>query len=182
MRRFLTAATCLAAALLMSPVPAHAVTESSKAHASAASSTVERRTTKVRVTYPSAIRRGSPVRFTFTVTRPDQIDDEALVLETDLPHGIVSKVRFVTKPRGAKCGAQKRNSAGNYGVYCVVRSLDYTKITMSFNVWLKSSYYGKFRASHYWAPVTLDYGGSIGDYLDEITRDDLIGRGWVKVR
>ncbi|MCC5579103.1 hypothetical protein IMZ11_26100 [Microtetraspora sp. AC03309] len=177
MRRFLTAATCLTAALLMSPVMSPV-----PAHASAGSSTVERRTTKVRVTYPSAIRRGRPARFTFTVTRPDQIDDEALVLETDLPHGIVSKVRFVTKPRGAKCGAQKRNSAGNYGVYCVVRSLDYTKITMSFNVWLKSSYYGKFRASHYWAPVTLDYGGSIGDYLDEITRDDLIGRGWVKVR
>ncbi|GLX02229.1 hypothetical protein [Microtetraspora sp. NBRC 16547] len=173
MRRILVAATCLMATFLVSPTPANA--------AATTDAQVARRTTKVKVTYPSAIRRGGPARFTYKVTHPDQMVDEALVLETDLPRGISPRVRFVTKPRGAKCGTQKRNSAGNYAVYCVIRSLNHSTITMSFNVWIKSSYRGKFRAGHYWAPVTLDYTGSTQDYLDEITKDDLIGNTWIKV-
>ncbi|MEV0971703.1 hypothetical protein [Microtetraspora glauca] len=182
MRRVLVAATCLMAAFLASPAPAHATAASSRAHAAADSSRVERRVPKVKVTYPSAIRRGHPARITYKVSHPDQFGDEALVLQTDLPRGIVSKVRFVTKPRGATCGTQKRNSVGNYAVYCVIRSLNHSKLTMSFNVWIKTSYNGKFRSGHYWRPVTLDYGGSTRDYLDEITRKDLIGNTWIKVR
>ncbi|WP_157529984.1 hypothetical protein [Microtetraspora niveoalba] len=180
MRRVLAAATCLMAAFLASPAPAHATAGS--APAQAASSAVQRRLPKVKVTYPSAIRRGKPGRITYKVSHPDQFTDEALVLQTDLPRGIVSKVRFVTKPKGAKCGAQKRNSVGNYAVYCVIRSLKHTRLTMSFNVWIKPSYRGKFRSGHYWRAVTLDYKGSTRDYLDEITRKDLIGKTWIKVR
>ncbi|WP_433417716.1 hypothetical protein ACQP1V_00720 [Microtetraspora malaysiensis] len=180
MRRVLTAATCLVAAFLASPAPAHATEASSGAHT--ASYAAERRLPKVKVTYPSAIRRGRPARITYKVTHPDQFTDEALVLQADFPRSIVSKVRFVTRPKGAKCGTQKRNSVGNYAVYCVIRSLNHSRLTMSFNVWIKTSYRGKFRSGHYWRPVTLDYGGSTRDYLDEITRKDLIGNAWIRVR
>lgn len=181
MRRLLVPIVLLAGTFLVSPGSAQATTDQSSASASA-SEQATKRTTRVKVTYPKAIKRGWPVRYTFKITNPDEIEDEALVLETDLPHGIVSKVRFVTKPPGAKCGVQKRNSVGNYAVYCVVRSLDYDRFNLSFKVWIKPSYYGKFRAGHYWAPVTLDFGGSIKNYLDKLTKEDLIGNTWTKVR
>jgi hypothetical protein len=179
MRRLLTPVASLLATgvLLVSPATAHASAERSPASEDGA-----RFTTRVNVTSPSAIRRGAPARYTFKVTNPNQIHDKALVLLTDFPRKVVSKVRFVTKPKGAKCGTQKHSSAGNYSVYCVVRSLHHTRITMSFNVWIKSSYYGKYRVGHYWAPVTLDSGGSVQDYLDRVGRDDLIGHAWTKVR
>ncbi len=179
MRRLLVPIALLAGTFLIAPVGAQAATAQSSA---SASEQVTKRTTRVKVTYPKAIKRGWPVRYTFKVTNPDEIEDEALVLETDLPHGIVSKVRFATKPRGAKCGVQKRNSVGNYAIYCVVRSLDYSKLTLSFKVWIRSSYYGKFRAGHYWAPVTLESGGRIQDYLNKLTKEDLIGNTWTKLR
>ncbi|WP_248962165.1 hypothetical protein [Sphaerisporangium perillae] len=176
MRKLLLPVALATGVFLLAPPAAQASTERSSA-----AETATQLRSRVTVTYPKEIRRGWPARYTFKVANPNEIDDETLVLATDLPRGIVSKVRFVTKPRGASCGTHSRNAAGNYEIYCVVRSLNHTKLTMSFNVWIKTSYYGKFRAGHYWAPVSLG-GGSVRDYVDELTKDDLIGHTWTKVR
>ncbi|MFC4530132.1 hypothetical protein [Sphaerisporangium dianthi] len=182
MRRLLVPIAFAAGLSLLAPQSAQAATTTSASSAatSSATETVTQLRSRVTVSYPKAIRRGWPVRYTYKVTNPNEIDDERLVLATDLPRGIVSKVRFVTKPRGASCGTQKRNAAGNFSIYCVVRSLNHSKITMSFNVWIRTSYRGKFRAGHYWAPVSIG-GGSVRDYLDEVTRENLIGHSWTKI-
>ena len=178
MSRLLAPAASLmvAGALLLAPTTAQAAT------AQATATTTTRLATRVKVSSPSAIRRGGYAHYTFRVTRPDLITDDALVLETDFPRGVVSKVRFSVKPGGSACGALKRNAAGNYAVYCVVHSLHHSKLAMSFRAWVKPGYRGKFRVGHYWAPVTLDGGGSVRDYLDEISRADLIGHAWTSVR
>jgi hypothetical protein len=170
--------------LLLAPTTAQASTTPASAAQASASTSASGKvalTTRVKVSSPSAIRRGGAAHYTFTVTRPDQVTDRALVLETDFPRGIVSKVRFTAKPRGASCGVQKRSKDGNYAVYCIVRSLNHSKITMSFRAWIKPSYHGKYRVGHYWGPVTPDSGGSVQDYLDYIGKHELIGHAWTKV-
>ncbi|MET8139417.1 hypothetical protein ABZU32_03790 [Sphaerisporangium sp. NPDC005288] len=178
MRKLLLPVAFAAGVFLLAPQSAQAATSATSA--SSATETVSQLRSRVTVSYPKAIRRGWPARYTFKVTNPNQINNDALVLRTDLPHGVVSKVRFVTKPGGASCGTRKRNSAGNYEIYCLVRSLNHSRITMSFNVWISTRYGGKFRANHYWAPVSLG-GGSVRDHVEELTRDDLIGRSWTKI-
>ncbi|GII83727.1 hypothetical protein Ssi03_17170 [Sphaerisporangium siamense] len=166
----------LPASAQAAPVPGRTETAATaRTVATAARADVAAARPRVNVSYPKGMRRGGYATYTFKVTGARQIQDDGLVLATFLPPKEVSKVRFLRKPPNASC------SYRNPRVYCVVRLGSANTLTMQIRVWVKYRYGGTFMADHYWAPVSFESGLTARDYVDQLTRDDRIGRSKTKI-
>lgn len=176
MRKLITAATSVAlgAGLLLGGAPAAQAAQAAPAQAGTSGVAAAAPKAKVKITYPKRIRRGGNAVYTWRVTGLKRFGSDAVVLSTHLPKNLGHSFRFLSKPKHSTCGFQKKR----WVVYCIVRLRGQNTAGMKFRVILHYKYAGWYRADHYATPIIRELlpGGSVRDYLNQVSRQDRIGQ------
>ncbi|WP_214413733.1 hypothetical protein [Sphaerisporangium fuscum] len=124
----------------------------------------------VGVRYPTAIRRGGFITYDYRVKHLRRLESDAVVIVAFLPRNTPSKVRFLSKPAHSSCGYYSSRA------YCVVRLTGADGFSARLRVWVKYKYAGRYRTDHYARAVNFESGLSTRDYVEEVTRGDLMAR------
>ncbi|MEU8266915.1 hypothetical protein AB0B89_07080 [Sphaerisporangium sp. NPDC049002] len=163
----ITSLALAGASLLWTAAPAEA-TSTRAASVQAAPTGAQK--AKAYVWYPTGIRRGGVATFRYKAVHLRRLTADGLVLAAYLPKNTVSKVRFTSKPPHAKCGYSASRA------YCVVPLRGRDTISMTMQISIKYKYAGRYYVGHYARAVGLESGLSTRDYVDEVSRDDLIAK------